>query len=70
MKDGGNISTAKFTSPIGMLANVNYLDKTPGSEFRGTMINFIKEFKEDTTKHLDELREDKHLSNIQESTTT
>lgn len=45
MKDQSSLFSLNSTSPIEMFADKNYLDKIEDTEFKGRIINGIKEFK-------------------------
>lgn len=50
----------EHSSPIEMFSTKNYFDEPQNTTFKRTIINFIKEFrefKEDTKKHLNEIKE-------------
>lgn len=46
---------AKPITPINVFSNENYLDESLDTEFKRTIINLIKESKEDKSKHIIEL---------------
>lgn len=46
-----------------MLANDNYLDGHQDIEFNGTIIIFIKEFKEDTKEQLNDIKQKEFTDN-------
>lgn len=64
MKDQVSVFSLKHTNSVErfVFANGNYLDKAQCTRFKGTIINFIeefKEFKEDTKKQLNKIKEEK-----------
>lgn len=76
MTNQGNTFYSIPLSLTEMFANNNYLDELQDTEFKGTIINFIKyfkEFTEYTNKQFNEIKkkellENKHLCDSQENT--
>lgn len=69
------MSSIKTASPIEMFSNEKYLDEPQDIEYKRTVINFIKEFKEskeDKNKLLTKLQKEynKWLSDVQKNTNT